>query len=126
MGAKPIHRLDLTWRRPNLAVLLVLCALAGAALLAEALGDRCWTAQGLPVDQARVSAVEEKIDPNVAPPASLRRLRQIGPARAKAIVDYRQANGPRPFATVEDIKKVKGIGPGLLEQFQDQLEIGPR
>lgn len=123
---RPLHKLDLSWRRGNLAALMALCMAAAVALGAAAAGDRLWVGDALPVDQARVSAVREKIDPNAAPAASLRRLHQVGPARAAAIVQYRQSHGPRPFVFAEDLDKVRGIGPGLLQQFQDQLSLPTR
>lgn len=40
-----------------------------------------------------------------------------GPAKAKAIVDYRNANGP--FATVDDLVNVPGIRPATLDKIRD-------
>ena len=47
---------------------------------------------------------------NTADVTALEELPGVGPATAKAIVDHRSANGP--FASVDDLKKVKGIGDG--------------
>jgi competence protein ComEA len=46
----------------------------------------------------------------------------IGLARAQAIVDYRQANGP--FRSVDDLAAVKGVGDKTLERNRDRLTVG--
>lgn len=40
---------------------------------------------------------------------------------AQRIVDYREANGP--FATIEDIMKVHGIGPAIFEDIKDSIFV---
>lgn len=48
-----------------------------------------------------------------------RELRGVGPAKARAIVTYREENGP--FETVEDLLKVQGIGPKVLEDNKKDI-----
>lgn len=45
----------------------------------------------------------------------------VGSKTAKAIVDYRTKNGA--FKTVEDLEKVKGIGPKLVEKNRANLTV---
>jgi len=45
----------------------------------------------------------------------------IGPAKAQAIVDYRQKNGP--FKTPEDLLKVEGIGDKVLDQNKGNIRV---
>lgn len=48
-------------------------------------------------------------------------LSGIGLVKAEAIVAYRKANGP--FARVEDLRKVKGIGSKTIEANRDAIVI---
>ncbi|MHB8249502.1 MAG: ComEA family DNA-binding protein [Acidithiobacillus sp.] len=63
------------------------------------------------------------ININAADAAALDSLPGIGPAKAQAILAYRQAHGP--FAQVEDLRLVPGIGPKLLERLRGQVSVGP-
>ena len=45
----------------------------------------------------------------------------IGPVLAKRIVSYRKINGP--FAAVEDLLKVPGIGQSKFAQFKEKLRV---
>ena len=45
----------------------------------------------------------------------------VGPAKAKAIVEYRKQNGV--FKQVEDLMLVKGIGSATLEKNRDRLRL---
>jgi competence ComEA-like helix-hairpin-helix protein len=57
--------------------------------------------------------LNEKVNPNTAPPGSLMRLPGIGMGKAQAIVHYRN-NSADPntpvFRTPDDLHKVRGIG----------------
>ena len=61
-----------------------------------------------------------KIDINSAEADILETLPGIGPARARAIVEHRQANGP--FAGVDALTEVRGIGDGILESIRELIE----
>jgi competence protein ComEA len=68
---------------------------------------------------SRAPATDGKININTADAMTLETLPGIGPSLAQRIIDYRQANGP--FAQVEDIVNVSGIGPGILAKIKDQI-----
>lgn len=63
---------------------------------------------------------------NTATKDELVALPGIGPAKAQAIVDYRNQHGP--FRSVDDVRKVKGIGEKLFLQIRPELTLtgGPR
>ena len=56
---------------------------------------------------------------NTATAAQLETLDGIGPVLAQRIVEYREANGP--FASVDGLLEVKGLGPGILEAIRPQI-----
>ena len=49
-------------------------------------------------------------------------LKGVGMSRARAIVEYREAQGP--FARPEDLLAVSGIGPAILEQNAENIRLG--
>jgi competence protein ComEA len=60
---------------------------------------------------------------NTASAADLDGLPGIGQAIAQRIVEYRTANGP--FQTIDDLQKVKGIGPAVFAQIAPLVTVGP-
>ncbi len=68
------------------------------------------------------STPDGRMDINSASAEDLERLPGIGPALAGAIISYREAHGP--FATVEELLLVKGIGPATLERVRDLIVAG--
>lgn len=62
------------------------------------------------------------ININTADAALLDTLPGIGPAYATRIVDYRNAHGP--FARIEDIQNVSGIGPSTYADIASLITVG--
>ena len=58
---------------------------------------------------------------NTADATELQKLYRVGPAVAKRIIEYREHNGK--FQTVEDIKKVRGIGQRTFEKMKDKIAV---
>lgn len=74
------------------------------------------------VTSSAATSDERKVDLNAADAITLQReLSGVGEAKAKAIVAYREANGP--FASVDELLEVKGIGKAILDRNRDKLEI---
>ena len=69
-----------------------------------------------------VAAWAGPVNVNSADASTLaRELDGIGPAKAQAIVEYRQKNGP--FRTADDLLKVQGIGQKVLDQNRANIRI---
>lgn len=62
------------------------------------------------------------VNVNTATAEQLDAIKGIGPAKAKAIVDFRTKNGP--FKTVDDVGGVPGIGHGpFLNKIKGELAV---
>jgi len=68
-----------------------------------------------------VTAAFAKVNINTATPAELTTLSGVGPAKAAAIIEYRDANGK--FATIDDLSKVKGIGEKIMEKIKADITV---
>ncbi|WP_199905529.1 ComEA family DNA-binding protein [Microvirgula aerodenitrificans] len=68
-----------------------------------------------------IGAAFAAVNVNTASQAELEALNGIGPAKARAILDYRQKNGP--FKSVDDLKKVNGIGDKTLESIRKDVSL---
>ncbi len=62
------------------------------------------------------------VDLNSATSAELDAVKGIGPAKAKAIIDFREKNGP--FKSVDDLDNVKGFGKKTVEKLRPELTVG--
>jgi competence protein ComEA len=61
------------------------------------------------------------VDLNTATAAELEALKGVGPAKAKAIIDYREKNGP--FKSVDELDKVKGFGIKTVEKLRPDISV---
>lgn len=64
---------------------------------------------------------ESVVNLNTADVGQLDALPGVGPAIAQAIVDYRDQNGP--FATVDQLVEVRGIGEAKLADLRDRVTV---
>jgi competence protein ComEA len=64
---------------------------------------------------------QAKVNLNKADENGLQTLPGIGPAKAKAIIEYREKNGP--FKTIEDLKNISGFGEKTFEKLKDLVEV---
>jgi competence protein ComEA len=61
------------------------------------------------------------VDINSATLSDLDALPGVGPSTAQAIIDYRTANGP--YASVDDLLNVRGIGPSKLAAMRTRVRV---
>jgi competence protein ComEA len=62
-----------------------------------------------------------KVNVNTAGLAELETLPRVGEVLAQRIIDYRTANGP--FATIDALLDVSGIGQATLDGFRDLITV---
>jgi len=66
-------------------------------------------------------SVQAAVDLNTATQSELEAVRGLGPAKAKAIISYREANGG--FKSVDELDKVKGFGKTSVEKLKPELSV---
>ena len=93
------------WKRLGVVVMV-----AGLLFGVGAVPAFAATASGSPTE------VQAKVNANKAGAEQLAALPGIGEVTAKAILDFRQMNGP--FRNAEDLLQVKGIGEKKVEALR--------
>lgn len=101
---------------------------ASAALLLLALGLLGWQALGALRWGSRpteldADAAAARIDLNRADRAQLLQLPGVGDITAQRIEEYRQSH--HGFQSVEELRRVHGVGPALLERLRPLVEVEP-
>lgn len=83
--------------------------------------DQTLPASGLPVVPPSDHGGTAKVNLNTATVDQLDALSGIGPATARAIVSYRTRKGP--FAKIDDLLNIDGIGPKKLAAIRPHVEL---
>ncbi|HRK78152.1 MAG TPA: helix-hairpin-helix domain-containing protein [Thiobacillus sp.] len=60
---------------------------------------------------------------NTATQSELEVVKGLGPAKAKAIIMYREANGN--FKHLDELDNVKGFGKASIDKLKEELSVGP-
>ncbi|MHB1076236.1 ComEA family DNA-binding protein [Thiobacillus sp.] len=60
---------------------------------------------------------------NTATQSELEAVKGLGPAKAKAIITYREAHGS--FKSLDELDNVKGFGSASVEKLKGELSVGP-
>jgi competence protein ComEA len=94
---------------------------------ADAIADSSSIEAQTKVDSANASSTAVvvdlyPIDVNLAGEALLSELPGIGTVRARAILEERDAHGP--FRSLQDLTRVKGIGPATVRRFEGLVTFG--
>jgi len=113
--------------RQRLALsLLILLILAYLFILYPQHPSRISTPQ--PLEGPRANELNDKLDPNTATLSDLSALPNLGPAMARRVIEDReqfQKTHPHEpaYKAIDDLQRIKGIGPATLENLRPHLRI---
>lgn len=62
------------------------------------------------------------VNVNTATQSELEAVKGLGPAKAKAIIEYREAHGS--FKHLDELDNVKGIGKASIDKMKGELTTG--
>lgn len=72
---------------------------------------------------AGVAAAQQSVNLNTADATALAEaITGVGPVKAEAIIEYREANGD--FESVDQVVEVSGIGLATLENNRSRMTVG--
>tara|TARA_B100000315_G_C14530551_1_gene565936 strand:- start:228 stop:560 length:333 start_codon:yes stop_codon:yes gene_type:complete len=76
------------------------------------------------VEPSKIISQKILIDVNQDSQKDLEKLPGVGGAIAQRIISYREQSGP--FLSVEDLKKVKGIGDKKIQSIKDKVTFSDK
>jgi competence protein ComEA len=93
---------------------------AAVTLLGSGAESQAWAAERAK-ERVPTLKTEARVNINVADEAELTKLKGVGRAMARRIIEYREANGE--FKAPEEIQKVAGAGKQLWERNRDRIVV---
>lgn len=111
--------LPLLWRRLEQVTVAAVLGLSGLAIAAGLIARGFHRGQLIDIDRAAERLIQFQLDINTAAWPELTMLPGIGESLARRIVEYRETHGP--FATPEDLRQVRGLGPKTLHAIRPYL-----
>ncbi|MFG0257207.1 MAG: ComEA family DNA-binding protein [Phycisphaerales bacterium JB043] len=97
------------------------CVVLSLALIGSAQSVRSVRATHIPVLTAQNAM---RVDLNTASADELQLLPRIGPALSVRIVESRRDDGP--FESIDDLTRVRGIGPATLQRVRPHATLTTR
>ncbi|ARJ51946.1 competence protein ComEA [Staphylococcus lutrae] len=117
--AEPLSTADLS--RVNLAEKLVDQKLVYIPSQSETQTTQPNVSQASTMNSHVSQSQSQTINLNTADEKTLTQIPGIGPAKAQTIIQFRDEHGP--FSTVDDLKKVKGIGQKTFEKLKPYFTV---
>ncbi len=126
MSDAPDRHAPRLWTARQRAVIIALLAVVLVYLAVRLIRNPVYVSDPQPRDPPRALELADKIDPNTADVATLAALPMIGERRARDIVEYRerfvaQNPGKLAFTRLEDLLRIKGFGPAMIEHVRPYL-----
>jgi competence protein ComEA len=107
-------------RRADQAAVGGLCAFSLVALAIYWISHGGMSGRLIEIDRVDPLKVQYRVDLNKADWPEFVALPDIGELLARRIVQYREQSGP--FTRVDDLQRVRGIGPKTMERLRPFLE----
>ena len=86
-------------------------------------GKQIWSIGHYGIEDTSTPSARFVVNLNSAQASELAALPEVGSALASRVVEYRERHGP--FASVDDVTQVPGVGPKTLELLRPMLTLSP-
>jgi competence protein ComEA len=110
-------------RRGDQVFLAVLIAAALALMLWHWARLSGWGVEPVEIERLESRRYDYRVDVNTATWVEWIQLESIGETLAERIIEDREQNGP--FESIDDLQRVRGIGPKTVEKLRPWLTVGP-